>query len=144
MSRTPYSRLRIKGFRQAEASLRLEGMDPSGTPLYESIKSRIISGELTYEQGRSEILAYYTKADTAGPVTVGEILAEEFLKPLNMSHHELAKSMGICKQDIKDIICGLRRLTDDDARVLADIFGTDEDFWSNLQEQQDSREQRHE
>ncbi|EMK7762367.1 TPA: HigA family addiction module antitoxin [Yersinia enterocolitica] len=144
MSRTPYLRLRIKGFRQAEASLRLEGMDPSGTPLYESIKSRIISGELTYEQGRSEILAYYTKADTAGPVTVGEILAEEFLKPLNMSHHELAKSMGICKQDIKDIICGLRRLTDDDARVLADIFGTDEDFWSNLQEQQDSREQRHE
>lgn len=58
MSRTPYTRLRIEGFRKAEASLRLEGMDPSGTPLYESIKARIISGELTYEQGRSEILAY--------------------------------------------------------------------------------------
>ncbi|HGM5965565.1 TPA: integrase arm-type DNA-binding domain-containing protein [Serratia marcescens] len=72
--------------RKAEASLRLEGMDPSGTPLYESIKARIISGELTYEQGHSEILAYYTKADTAGPVTVGEILNEEFLKPLNMSN----------------------------------------------------------
>ncbi|WP_033783880.1 MULTISPECIES: antitoxin VbhA family protein [Enterobacterales] len=71
MSRTPYSRLRIEGFRKAEASLRIEGMDPSGTPLYESIKARIISGELTYEQGRAEILAYYTKADTAGPVTVG-------------------------------------------------------------------------
>ncbi|POY57494.1 transcriptional regulator [Pectobacterium versatile] len=144
MSRTPYSRLRIEGFRKAEASLRLEGMDPSGTPLYESIKARIISGELTYEQGRSEILAYYTKADTAGPATVGEMLVEEFLKPLSMSHDELAKSMGICKQDIEDIICGLRRLTDDEAHVLADIFGTDEDFWSNLQEQQDSREQRHE
>lgn len=144
MSRTPYSRLRIEGFRKAEASLRLEGMDPSGTPLYESIKARIISGELTYEQGRSEILAYYTKADTAGPATVGEMLVEEFLKPLSMSHDELAKSMGICKQDIEDIIYGLRRLTDDEAHVLADIFGTDEDFWSNLQEQQDSREQRHE
>ncbi|EFC6683799.1 addiction module antidote protein, HigA family, partial [Escherichia coli] len=34
MSRTPYTRLRIEGFRKAEASLRLEGMDPSGTPLY--------------------------------------------------------------------------------------------------------------
>ena len=51
MSGTPYTRLRIEGFRKAEASLRLEGMDPSGTPLYESIKARIISGDLTYEQG---------------------------------------------------------------------------------------------
>lgn len=66
MPRTPDSRLLIEGFRKAEASLRLEGKDPSGTPLYESIKARIISGELTYEQGRAEILAYYTKADTAG------------------------------------------------------------------------------
>lgn len=75
MSRTPDSRLLIEGFRKAEASLRLEGMDPSGTPLFESVKARIISGELTYEQGRSEIFTYYTKSDTAGPVTVGEMLA---------------------------------------------------------------------
>ncbi|MBM1298625.1 HigA family addiction module antidote protein [Serratia nematodiphila] len=84
----------------------------------------------------------YTKADTDGPVTVGEMLVEEFLKPLNMSHDELAEAMGICKQYIDDIICGLRRLTDDEARVLAVIFGTDEDFWSNLQMLQDHREQR--
>ncbi|CAI1498692.1 Antitoxin HigA-1 [Serratia quinivorans] len=142
MSRTPYTRLRIEGFRKAEASLRLEGMDPSGTPLYESVKARIISGELTYEQGRSEIFAYYTKSDTAGPVTVGEMLAEEFLKPLNMSHDELAEAMGICKQYIDDIICGLRRLTDDETRVLAAVFGTDEDFWSNLQKLQDRKEKR--
>lgn len=143
MSRTPYTRLRIEGFRKAEASLRLEGMDPSGTPLYESVKARIISGELTYEQGRSEIFAHYTKSDNAGPVTVGEILTAEFLKPLNMSNEELAEAMGICKQHIDDIICGLRHLTDDDARVLAAIFGTDEDFWSNLQEMQVHREQQH-
>lgn len=115
-------------------------MDPSGTPLYESIKARIISGELSYEQGRSEILAYYTKADTAGPVTVGEMLEEEFLKPLNMTHDALAEAMGISQQDIEDIICGLHRLTDDEARILAAIFGTDEDFWSNLQKLQDHRE----
>lgn len=142
MSRTPYTRLRIEGFRKAEASLRLEGMDPSGTPLYESVKARIISGELTYEQGRSEIFAYYTKSDTSGSVTVGEMLAEEFLKPLNMSNDELAEAMGICRQDIEDIIYGRRRLRDDEARVLADIFGTDEDFWRNLQVLQDRPEQR--
>ncbi len=41
MSRTPYTRLRIEGFRKAEASLRLEGMDPSGTPLYEFEPPRV-------------------------------------------------------------------------------------------------------
>ncbi|EOX7145875.1 HigA family addiction module antitoxin [Escherichia coli] len=137
MSRTPYTRLRIEGFRKAEASLRLEGKDPSGTPLYESVKARIISSELTYEQGRSEILAYYTKADTAGPVTVGEMLIEEFLKPLSMSHDELAEAMGISRQDVEDIICGMRRLRDDEARVLAGIFDTDDNFWSNLGTLQD-------
>lgn len=140
MSRTPYTRLRIEGFRKAEDSLRLEGMDPSGTPLYESVKARIISGDLTYEQGRSEIFAYYTKVDTAGPVTVGEMLAEEFLKPLNMSHEELAESMGVSLQDVGDIICGRRRLNDNEGRLLAGMFGTDEDFWSNLQKSRDLHE----
>ncbi len=50
---------RIDGFRKAEASLKLEGMDPSGTPFYESVKARIISGEITYEQGKAEILSHY-------------------------------------------------------------------------------------
>lgn len=142
MSRTHYSRLRIEGFRKAEASLRLEGKDPSGTPLYESIKARIISGELTYEQGRSEILAYYTKADKAGPVTVGEMLTEEFLKPLNMFHDELAKAMGVSPQDVEGIISGMRRLRDDESRVLVKIFGTHEGLKSNLQELQDPNERR--
>ena len=142
MSKAPDSRLRTEGFRKAEASLRLEGIDPSGTLLYESVKARIISGELTYEQGRSEILAYYTKLDAAGPVIVGEMLVEEFLKPLNMSHDALAETMGVSLQDIRDIICGRRRLKTDEERLLAVIFGTDEDFWSNLQTLQDRREHR--
>lgn len=53
--------LRVTGFRKAEASLRLEGMDPSGTPLYESVKARIISGEISYDEGRAEILAHHQK-----------------------------------------------------------------------------------
>ncbi|MDK1905265.1 antitoxin VbhA family protein [Klebsiella sp. K4-170] len=53
--------LRINGFRKAEASLRLEGMDPSGTPFYESVKARIISGEISYDEGRAEILAHHQK-----------------------------------------------------------------------------------
>ena len=53
--------LRLAGFRKAEASLRLEGMDPSGTPLYESVKARILSGDITFDEGRAEIMAHYKK-----------------------------------------------------------------------------------
>jgi hypothetical protein len=53
--------LRLTGFRKAEVFLRLEGLDPSGTPLYESVKARILSGELTYDDGRAEILVHYQK-----------------------------------------------------------------------------------
>lgn len=56
-------RKRQDGFRKAEASLALEGMDPSGTPLYESIKERILSSEITYEEARAEILAHYQSGD---------------------------------------------------------------------------------
>nr|WP_277985200.1 HigA family addiction module antitoxin [Cronobacter sakazakii] len=75
-------------------------------------------------------------------MTAGEILAEEFLKPLNMSHDALGEAMGISREDIEDIICGMRRLRDNEARVLADIFGTDEDFWSNLQKLPDQQKER--
>lgn len=53
--------LRLAGFRKAEASLRLEGIDPSGTPLYESVKARILSGDITFDEGRAEIRAHYQK-----------------------------------------------------------------------------------
>jgi len=53
--------LRLTGFRKAEASLRLEGMDPSGTPLYESVKARLLSGTLTFDGARAEIMAHYKK-----------------------------------------------------------------------------------
>jgi hypothetical protein len=53
--------LRLAGFRKAEASLRLEGMDPSGTPLYESVKARILSGDITFDEGRAEIRIHYQK-----------------------------------------------------------------------------------
>ena len=55
------SSVRARGFKKAEASLKLEGMDPSGTPRYEDIKQRIIAGEITYEQGKAEIFTYHAE-----------------------------------------------------------------------------------
>lgn len=70
------------------------------------------------------------------------MLAEEFLKPLNMSNEVLADAMGVSPQFVEDIICGRRRLMTDEGRILSGIFDTDEDFWINLQELQDCYEER--
>ncbi|HCF4814995.1 TPA: HigA family addiction module antidote protein [Pseudomonas aeruginosa] len=117
-------------------------MDPAGTPLYESIKTRIIAGDITYEQGRAEILAHYTGAAIAEPTTVGEMLQEEFLTPLNMSHDVLAQATGVPRQAIGEILSNRRRLSAADANALAALLGTDADFWLNLQSAHDLWESR--
>lgn len=142
MTTSPDPQKRIEGFRKAEASLRLEGMDPAGTPLYESIKTRIIAGDITYEQGRAEILAHYTGAAIAEPTTVGEMLQEEFLTPLNISHDVLAQAMGVPRQAIGEILCNRRQLSDAEAAALSTLLGTDADFWCNLQSAHDLWESR--
>ena len=63
----------------------------------------------------------------------GEILREEFLKPLDMSCYELAKSLHVPAPRINDIVLGKRGITADTAIRLARFFGTTEEFWMNLQ-----------
>src|ERR1700736_1714485 len=63
----------------------------------------------------------------------GEILREEFLKPLNMSSYELAKNLHVPPPRINDIVLEKRGITADTAIRLARFFGTTEDFWMNLQ-----------
>lgn len=84
-------------------------------------------------------MAHYTAVAGAVPVTVGDVITEEFLTPLNMSHEALAQMMGVSCQVVEDIVYGRRRLTVVEASKLAVIFGTDEDFWSNLQALSDRR-----
>ncbi|MCX8567026.1 MAG: hypothetical protein ON057_001753 [Glomeribacter sp. 1016415] len=49
-------------FRQAEASLRVEGLDLSGRDYYEAIKARMITGEITAAEGKAEIVQYHQQA----------------------------------------------------------------------------------
>ncbi|WP_225383096.1 helix-turn-helix transcriptional regulator [Klebsiella variicola] len=56
-----------------------------------------------------------------------------------MSHEALAQMMGVSCQVVEDIVYGRRRLTVVEASKLTVIFGTDEDFWSNLQALSDRR-----
>jgi antitoxin HigA-1 len=63
----------------------------------------------------------------------GEILAEEFLKPLKISQYRLAKEIGVPAQAVNDIGRKKRGLSADMALRLARFFGTTPEFWMNLQ-----------
>jgi antitoxin HigA-1 len=71
------------------------------------------------------------------PVHPGEILLEEFLKPLSLSQYKLAKELNVPARRINEIVHGERRITADTALRLARFFGTSERFWMNLQARYD-------
>jgi len=71
----------------------------------------------------------------------GEILSEEFLKPMDISAYKLAKSVGISQTRISDIIHGKRRITADTALRFAAFFGTSTQFWLGLQNSYDVEEE---
>ncbi len=64
---------------------------------------------------------------------VGEILAKEYLEPLDMSARALAQEIGVPANRISDIVRGRRGVTADTALRLARYFRTDPRFWLNLQ-----------
>jgi addiction module HigA family antidote len=63
----------------------------------------------------------------------GEILLEEFLKPLDMSGRQLAEAIGVPANRITELLRGRRGVTADTAIRLGRYFGTDPRFWLNLQ-----------
>ncbi|EAM8766818.1 TPA: HigA family addiction module antidote protein [Citrobacter freundii] len=70
----------------------------------------------------------------AAPSTVGEILYEEFLKPLDMPPARLAELMDTTYEKIWEIIKNERDITLEEATQLSIIFNTDAFFWMKLQE----------
>ena len=71
------------------------------------------------------------------PVTPGEVLLEEFIKPLGISQYQVAKDVGVPPRRINEIVLGKRAVTADTALRLARYFGTSERFWLNLQARHD-------
>ena len=63
----------------------------------------------------------------------GEILLEEFLKPLGMTMHELALALRVAANRIGQIVEGGRRVSPDTALRLSRYLGTGPEFWINLQ-----------
>ena len=71
------------------------------------------------------------------PISPGEILQEEFLRPLGISQYRLAKALTVPPRRINEIVQGKRAVTADTALRLARHFGTSERFWLNLQARHD-------
>lgn len=70
---------------------------------------------------------------TFKPVHPGEILFEEFLKPMGISQYRLAKDIGVNPSRISDIIHGKGSITANTSLRLSRYFGLSERFWLNLQ-----------
>lgn len=67
------------------------------------------------------------------PTSPGEMLLEEFLKPMGMTQTELAQKMGVPIQRVNTLINGKRGVTADTALLLAKIFKNSPQFWLGLQ-----------
>jgi len=71
------------------------------------------------------------------PIHPGEILMEEFLKPLGISQYKLAKDINVPARRINEIVHGKRSISADTALRLSRYFKLSERFWLNLQAQYD-------
>ncbi len=74
---------------------------------------------------------------TLHPVHPGEVLSEEFLKPMNLSQNRLALSVGVPARRINEIVLGKRSISSDTALRLGRFFGISPEFWLGLQAQYD-------
>lgn len=80
--------------------------------------------------------------DRIPDITPGEILLEEFLKPLNISAYKLAKDTNMPATRVSQILKGKRKITADTALRLSCYFGNSADFWLGIQDEYDLRKER--
>jgi len=67
------------------------------------------------------------------PITPGELLLEEFLKPMGLSQYRLAKEIGVPAQRISEIVAGKRSITADTDLRLCRFFGLSNGYWLRAQ-----------
>ncbi len=71
------------------------------------------------------------------PISVGEMINEEFLAPLGITQGQLASAMGVSRRTVNELCTGKRSVTVDTALMLAKVFGNTANFWLNLQQRND-------
>jgi len=75
--------------------------------------------------------------DKLSPIHPGEVLLEEFIKPMNLSQNRLAIDIGVDARRINEIVLGKRAITAGTALRLSRFFGNSPQFWMGLQTQYD-------
>ena len=71
------------------------------------------------------------------PITVGEILTEEFMAPMGLTQGALAEAMGVQRKHVNELCGNRRNVTAATALILARVFGNSPDFWLNVQRRND-------
>lgn len=71
------------------------------------------------------------------PASIGEILVEEFMKPLGLTQAALAEAMGVQRKHVNELCNDRRAVTAPTALILARVFGNSPDFWLNVQRRSD-------
>lgn len=77
------------------------------------------------------------------PVSVGEILTEEFMAPMELTQGALAGAMGVPRKHVNELCNNRRSITASTALILARVFGNSPDFWLNVQRRTDLWEAMH-
>lgn len=80
---------------------------------------------------------------TRKPVTVAEILVEEFMEPMGLTQAALAEAMGVQRKHVNELCNDRRNVTAPTALILARVFGNSPDFWLNVQRRSDLWEAMH-
>ena len=94
------------------------------------------------KMSKSSIITKGEKTGLLAFPTVGEILLEEFLKPMALSQNALARAVGVAPRRINEIVLGKRIVTADTDLRLTRYFGLSEGFFLRLQMSYDLRMQR--
>ena len=89
---------------------------------------------ITENSARRWVMAIVRRGNPKWRIHPGEILREEYLKPLSLSATALAKELHVSVPTVNDIVRGRRAITADMAVRLAKFFRTTEHFWLNLQD----------
>jgi antitoxin HigA-1 len=71
------------------------------------------------------------------PATVGEILVEEFMRPMGLTQAALAEAMGVQRKHVNELCNDRRSVTAATALILARVFGNSPDYWQNTQRRND-------
>src|SRR6516225_5020392 len=77
------------------------------------------------------------------PATIGEILATEFMEPMELTQGALAEAMGVARKHVNELCNDRRTVTAPTTLILARVFGNSPEFWLNVQRRTDLWEALH-